>query len=772
MMLMNQQRRARWTSVGLGGLVGVAAITFACEGPPGPPGPAGASTPTSDASADAGPVAVDGAADGAPEASAPRAHVAAGPGVKLAITGSAVAADGTVTVRFTITDGAGVPLDYAGTYTDGAVSAKWVVSALGLGDGGAPPGDGGAPLEYTAYTTQLHPSADGTKTSPVPDSDTGGTLTEVGAGQGTYEYVFGTKLPAGFDGTKTHTIGVWATRVVGGLTYVANALSDFLPAGGAVTAKRDIVTTLACNQCHNPLGYHEGDTARRDVRLCVLCHSSQAVDPSNGNALGMPILIHKIHRGRFLPSVLDGGSYQLTEDRPVADAGPDGAAIATTLIDHSEAWFPGEIQNCRMCHQGSQGDVWVSAPSRAACGSCHDLTTFVFPIPAGSPPGTTLHSGGKQSDDSKCANAGCHGPTDRYGIASVHATPSTDPNAPKLALTITSVTGTQPGQTPVLHFSVTQDGAPLDLLATPLPWLAVTLAGPTTDYAAAQPDLVTIENGTAPPGLAVDGAVGSYAFTFPSAVPPDATGTYAVGMEGYLQPSGPGGPVYAALNPVAYVAVTDPAPVARRSVVERGKCNRCHYDLQAHDGTRKSPEYCVLCHTPNQVAAGNAPRFEVPATTAPSLNFKVLVHKVHRGSALAQGYVVGGEPGPTAANPGGTSVDFGKVHFPGNLKACWACHASTSYLPPLPAGLLPTLSSEVLACTDPTPNPGTYCANRVVQSQSFLSPISAACTACHDAPSTVAHAQANTAPDGNEACVVCHGAGQPWDAQGVHTLPP
>jgi OmcA/MtrC family decaheme c-type cytochrome len=775
--MRSKQRRARWTSAGLA-LVSVAAITFACEGPPGPPGPAGASAPTQDASSDAAPPPPDGGDGGAPDvASPPRSHVATGPGLKLAITKSAIATDGSVTMDFTVTDGAGVPLDYAGTYTDGAVNAKWVISWLGqagLGDGGAPLGDAGPPLEYTAYTTQPHASADGSNTSQLPDSDTGGKLTEVGVGQGTYEYVFGTKLPAGFDGTKTHTVGVWATRVVLGLTYVVNVLSDFVPNGGPVTSARDIVTTEACNQCHNPLGYHEGDTARRDVHLCTLCHSSQASDPSNGNSLALPIMAHKIHRGRFLPSVLDGGVYQLTEDEPVGDAGPDvdASAIATTLIDHSGAWFPGEVQNCGMCHQGSQGNVWTSVATRAVCGSCHDLTSFVFPIPPGSPPGTKLHSGGKQSDDTKCLNAGCHGAADHYSVANVHATPSTDPSAPTLTLTIASVTGTQPGQTPVLHFAVTQNGVPLDLLAAPLPWLAATLAGPTTDYAQAEPQIVTIENGHAPPDLVQDGAVGSYAFTFPSAMPPPATGSYAVGMEGYLQPSGPGGPVYAALNPVAYVAVTDPTPTPRRTVVERGKCNSCHYDLLAHGGTRKSPEYCVLCHTPNQVDAEDAPRFEVPTTTVRSLNFKVLVHKVHRGSTLAQGYVVGGDPGPTPAAPGGTPIDFGKVRFPGDLKACWACHASTSYLPPLPSALLPTVAEEVLACTDATLNPNAYCANRVTQSQSLLSPISAACTACHDAPSSVAHAQANTAPGGDEACVVCHGPGQPWDAQGVHTLPP
>ena len=337
-----------------------------------------------------------------------------------------------------------------------------------------------------------------------------------------------------------------------------------------------------------------------------------------------------------------------------------------------------------------------------------------------------------------------------------------------LALTINSVANTHPGQTPVVHFSVTENAQPLDILASPLPWLAATLAGPTTDYAQAEPLLYTIENGTAGAGLVLDGALGSYAFSLPAPIPATATGSYAVGLEAYVQPSGATGPLYAALNPVAYVAVTDPAPVSRRTVVTRANCNSCHYDLSAHGGTRKSPEYCVLCHTPNKVGDQDAPRFEVPATTVPSEHFKVMIHKIHRGSELAQGYVVGGYPGPTAANPAGVPVDFGKVLFPGDLRACWACHASTSYLPPLPAGVLPTVAEEVIACTDPTLDASAYCATQAVVSQSLLQPLGAACTACHDTPADVAHAQANTAPDGAEACLVCHGAGQQWD---VHTGP-
>jgi OmcA/MtrC family decaheme c-type cytochrome len=753
----------------------VACGTMACEGPAGPPGPEGTNGQAGEAGEPGAPGEA-GPPGQTPEASVPRKHVDTGPGIKLDVTGATVDKGGVVTVSFTVTDGAGVPLDYTGTYTDGPVNAKFVVGALGAST------DGGAPGEYTAYTQQPHAGVDG-GTALLPDSDTDGTITEVGAGQGTFTYAFGTKLPPGYDASRTHTVGIWATRVFGGQTYVVNALYDFLPAGGTVTATRDIVTTQACNQCHNPLGYHEGDQAlgngsvgvRREARLCVLCHAAPAVDVTNENSLDMPVMIHKIHRGRYLPSVVAGGSYALTEDSVSADAGTDASVATPTLVDHSDAWFPGDIQTCKTCHQGSQGDVWSKAPTRAACGACHDLTSFVYPPPAG----MTLHTGGQQKDDSSCVNSGCHGAADRYAVDAMHAVPSSSTAAPQLVLAITRVDSTGPGQTPVLHFTVTVNGTGTNILTTPLPSLAVTVAGPTTDYASSWS--YVLQGAGATGQLASDGATGSYAYTFPAPMPLGATGTYAVGMEGYVtyaastgSPNQCGGVpcISAAENPVAYVAVTDPAPSARRTVVQRDKCNSCHVDLLAHGGTRKSPEYCVLCHNPNAVGDEDVARFEVPSTTAPSINFKVLVHRLHRGSQLQQGYVVGADPGPTPANPAGTPVDFGKVHFPGDLRACWACHASTSYLPPLPAGQIPTVTQEVLACTDPSPNPASYCSTQVVSSQSTLSPIGAACTGCHDAPWTISHAASNAAPDGSEACVTCHGAGKLWDVQAVHAQPP
>jgi hypothetical protein len=112
------------------------------------------------------------------------------------------------------------------------------------------------------------------------------------------------------------------------------------------------------------------------------------------------------------------------------------------------------------------------------------------------------------------------------------------------------------------------------------------------------------------------------------------------------------------------------------------------------------------------------------------------------------------------------------VPYPGDLRACWACHASTTYAPPLPANLLPTETQAIVSCADPTLDASAYCATQAVTSTTTMAPTGAACTACHDAPSAVTHAQTYTAPDGGESCATCHAFGAQWDVQLVHQLPP
>jgi OmcA/MtrC family decaheme c-type cytochrome len=180
-----------------------------------------------------------------------------------------------------------------------------------------------------------------------------------------------------------------------------------------------------------------------------------------------------------------------------------------------------------------------------------------------------------------------------------------------------------------------------------------------------------------------------------------------------------------------------------------------------------------MCHNPNKLNDTQSPRFQVPSTVVQSMNFKVMVHKLHRGNQLAQGYTVGSEI-PTAATPGGVPLEFGTVAFPGNLKACWACHTAASYFLPLTAGQLPTKWNATFTCNDSPANPAQLCSlpGFAKTSERVLGPVASACMACHDKPSSIAHADVMTATDGNESCETCHGLNKPWDLQVAHTLLP
>jgi OmcA/MtrC family decaheme c-type cytochrome len=271
--------------------------------------------------------------------------------------------------------------------------------------------------------------------------------------------------------------------------------------------------------------------------------------------------------------------------------------------------------------------------------------------------------------------------------------------------------------------------------------------------------------------LAVDPA--GFRYTLPAPVPPGATGTYAFGLEGYVQPGGATGARFAALNPVVFAAITDAVPVPRRQIVDVAHCNSCHYRLEAHGGSRQEVQYCSLCHNPNQVDDQGASRFEGQTVGAPSIDLGVMIHRIHRGEALAQQpFVLGGFPLPTKANPAGTQVDFGTVRFPGDLASCPTCHAGATYRLPLADTDLPSRSQVLQCIEDPAADADTYCDARAVLTETLIPPTTAACTGCHDAPYVVAHAATNTAANGVEACATCHGPGAEFDVQKVHASKP
>jgi OmcA/MtrC family decaheme c-type cytochrome len=183
------------------------------------------------------------------------------------------------------------------------------------------------------------------------------------------------------------------------------------------------------------------------------------------------------------------------------------------------------------------------------------------------------------------------------------------------------------------------------------------------------------------------------------------------------------------------IAVTDAEPMARRMVVDDAKCESCHANLSLHGGNRHDAGgYCQTCHRPDETD-------DIVRTEGldESIHFKYMVHKIHRGAALENGYTVYGYR---------SSVhDYSHVVYPGDLRNCEACHVEGSYSLPTPDGALPTNSPNTILTT--------------------MGPDTASCLSCHDSLAAAAHADANTTSVG-ESCGACHGEGKSHSVESVH----
>ena len=587
--------------------------------------------------------------------------------------------------------------------------------------------DGGT-VVYASAESSLRTTATIALPGPI------GTLTELGNGDYSYTMGYaltttpatpavaadGGTLPAqvdvAFDPTMIIRFGLQSNAGIpgsavtvipdGGLvpaTPPFNAFADVDPATSTLvtTNPRLNVQTSACNACHGQLMIHG---RRIEVNYCVTCHNPGTTDLS-GNTVDAKVFFHKIHMSEALPSVLAGKPYTLG---------------VNNTANFSEVTFPRDRGDCMACHANTTtGPVttnWKDHPTRAACGSCHDRTSFVDPAPAG----WTLHAGGAAADDSSCATL-CHAATGAQAITKVHNIPAlrTWPYFYKIG----SVTNTAPGQQPIVTFQVANaaaaTGVPYDIKtvanfqADAGARLAVLIGWSTTDYTN---DGTGKTNGQP---ISIDAVAKSVAVLDGGwfqvqydggTVPTNAKGSGVAVLQGRLAAID-GGLLYRVPSPdaVAYFPITDTKAVARRSVVDLAKCNKCHYQLALHGGSRSNTDGCVLCHNPNAVA-----KVRDGGTYEESIDFKRMVHGIH-GNALRK----------TPLEVAG--LNFGGVTYPqlNLLNNCEACHIKGTYGAAFP-GVVGTTTS-----TNGTPtNPANFLRT---------TKIAATCSSCHDSVPMISH---------------------------------
>lgn len=636
------------------------------------------------------------------------------PGLKIKINSVTIGSDRRAVVDYNVTDDFDQPLDRNGKITPGVVSTSWILAYYDA-----------ATREYTAYTTRTATAVAG---SPFPgtvatqaSTDSGGTYVELEMGH--YTYKFAKVLPENYDKTKTHTVGIYASRNLTEIlekNYYFNVEYDFRPDAGTITDKWDKIKTEACNNCHDPLALHGG--SRRDVKLCVMCHSTQTSDPETKNSVNMAEMIHKIHypAGQTTPYIIWGNR--------------------SSIHNYSHTTYPQNILNCANCHEGrnasqkpTQSDLWYTKPSRRACGACHTATDFA---------GGSNHP--KQTDDTQCGT--CHVPDSGVefdnSVKGAHTIALKSKQLKGVKVTIVNVTGVAPGSKPTVTFKITQGDGTTVIDGNKLSTFSPILAGPTTSY-------VDYWRENAIGKGVFDAAAGTTTYTFTNMIPATGKGTWVISGDFYLNSTikrGDGEPDMtvrdAATNPIKYVSTDASAAVARRVIVDINLCNECHDKLALHGGQRLVIDECVICHNPTEDDQSRRP---AAAGLPESVSFQRMIHRIHTGEELTQPYTVYGF--------GGTPFDFTEVLYPGDRRNCLSCHVSGTQQLPVAIGAAPVVTLRDYFSPQ---GPGT-----------------ASCLGCHDNEDAAAHAYLNTttfpgSTKPSEACATCHGAGKEWSVDKSH----
>jgi OmcA/MtrC family decaheme c-type cytochrome len=413
-------------------------------------------------------------------------------GPKVEITSLGVNATGQVVIAYTLSkDGSPV----SGTAAT-ALDPAFTLAALGTEPVSGLPAWRSLLLTGAEKLKALPVSPPGTPAakeviltdSLQPGPDVGGTVEDLGNGQFRYTY---SSAVGSFQSAETLRAGVFLRGVNG--SVLTTSTCDGVGAPGTTTTcaevtvpARQLVLDEDCADCHGVLRAHSG--SRHGTRICVTCHTYQHADPgtldpaailpagatwtsltnTTPNPLELGRLVHRIHRGKTLPTLYKANQSSTglapvlgpagTESPPLpfsasrstqnpAIAGQEFSVIGENArerifgqvlwradanhlaTDPATAYplvangpplaakiargvtFPRDYRDCDACHAGAADAALVHLEiSRRSCQGCHPDVWFGAGVPDGDKLAANrthvAHPGGQQDDDTQCA--GCH----------------------------------------------------------------------------------------------------------------------------------------------------------------------------------------------------------------------------------------------------------------------------------------------------------------------------------------------------------------------------
>jgi len=700
--------------------------------------------------------------------------------------------------------------------------------ALGIGQGVVwftfvklIPAANGLPAYWQSYVNRVETANANPTPNVLPQSvqattDSAGTLVELGGGM--YEYTFATDvanvtdpIAVAWEPTLPHRVGL-EIRLDDAAEPLApdNPVYDFIPDTGEVLdpGVNLIADTANCTECHYRFDLHGGP--RRTVEYCVTCHNPGTIDQDTGDSVDMKYLAHSIHPG------LNRGDLECSpgEDDP---NDPDFCenqypyiiyGYGDNVHDYSEVTYPQDILYCENCHEASaatpEGDLWNTVANATSCGGCHangllasnpdavtGVPTYQFDHgAAGADGGFAV-----VAEEGSCAT--CHlGSIQGAGPAlAIHSNIRGSDrrraeSGANFVYEFLSATNTGPGETPVVTFRITDPaGVPYNILTDAeftdanaalnlyVQWSTDAYYGGDENglvLGARQNDDLTIQavqdlnfRDTGYPyrmrigaiqDVAVDNGDGSFTVTFFRALPTAFTGDVAFALGGHpawdytdadgVTEFGPGRTTSAVFFPGA----------PREVGFDSANCNACHKQLQAHGGNRNGNyEMCLVCHNGDAAVCSANPEVDgscPPGETQEGYGMGLMVHSIHIASETYDG------------------GRFAEVTYPQSVTNCEACHTPGGYNAARPdaRSVSTNQGSDIRVWTDDIATTAT----------------STACGVCHSDNAAAGHFASNGGqvgvpkdtivgadatggiPNGQEACLVCHGAGATFDTTLYH----